>query len=611
MKINPKKCVKSLLLIVFGCLLLVHSPLLALDDKDADPLAGERNQEIDLGLEKIKLDTPKKATPAPADTYRRFKAEDETEKVKAKITDIELQGNYFVPDKTIKDAIFSRVGETVSNPKIKADLKAIYSLGYFSDVTVEFEDYKDGTRVIYKIFENPVIRTITIHGNTVISTREIRSNMQTQTGKIINFKFLQSDINRINQLYKEKGYALARVANVDTDAKNHTLHVYIIEGIVESIVLEGNKNTQDYVILRELSIKPGSVFNEKLLAKDLKTVFNLGYFSEINPVFEPGSTKDKIIIVLKIKETRTSTINFGGGFGEAEGWFGFIDFSVNNLFGTARNMLIRGQSGQELQTYQFKYSDPWFLPDQLGDHTGFAFRRWYTVGTDIYLADEDKIRNGWDASITKPLRENLNITYTLGSEKVDPYGTTTFESYLQDTIGVSFSYDTRDFWLNPHSGALYTLALKEGWKYTSYTSGFFKATMDLNQYIPIVEGQTFATHLGVGSGFGDVPEGELYWAGGANTIRGYYPSEAKTGRRKVILNLEYRNTFNEIFQGVLFFDTGNAWNDGFIVTSDFISGWGPGVRLTTPLGPIRLDYGIPSGRTLGEGIIHFSIGQAF
>lgn len=588
-------------ILIFTFILAISSvPTFATDDLK---LPGVGLGQIDLKAITVES--------SPANKFMRFPKKETKIETRAKITDIDIWGNYYVDSKPIIDAIFSRVGETLVPAKIKADLKAIYALGYFSDVTSEFEDHQDGTRVIFKVIENPALRTIRVHNNTAISTKEIRSVMKNQSGKILNFKHLQADIQSINALYKEKGYTLARVANVDTDAKNHVLHIYVIEGIIESIVLEGNKNTKDYVVLRELHSKPGSVFNEKVLSKDLKRVFNLGYFSELNPVFEPGSTKEKIVMILKIKESRTSTINFGGGYGEAEGWFGFIDLSVNNLFGTARNILIRGQTGQELQTYQFKYTDPWFLPNQLGPRSGFSARRWFTVGTDIYMADEDKVRNGWDLSLTKQLRENFNITYTLGSEKVDPYNAATFEAYIQDTVGVTFSYDTRDFWLNPSAGALYSLSLKEGWKHTSYTSGFFKIGVDFNQYIPIVEGQTFAAHVGSGAGFGDVPEGELYWAGGANTIRGYYPTDARTGRKKFILNLEHRVTFNDVFQGVLFIDWGNAWNDGYLVPSDFITGWGPGIRLTTPLGPIRLDYGVPSGQNFGEGIIHFSIGQAF
>jgi outer membrane translocation and assembly module TamA len=66
-----------------------------------------------------------------------------------------------------------------------------------------------------------------------------------------------------------------------------------------------------------------------------------------------------------------------------------------------------------------------------------------------------------------------------------------------------------------------------------------------------------------------------------------------------------------MFQGVLFYDWGNAWNAEWPNTYDFISGKGFGVRLNTPMGPIRLDYGVAGNRSFSEGALHFSIGHAF
>ncbi len=527
------------------------------------------------------------------------------------ITALEVEGNKYVAEKDVMDVVFIRIGDSVSEEKIKGDLKAIYALGYFADVAASFEAYGGGTKVIFRVTENPRIEDIQVEGNTVYTTAELLSLLSTKKGDVLNFKKLQEDIEQINARYKKDGYILARVIDVETDKKTNILHFKIIEGAVESIALEGNENTKDYVILRELKTRPGTVLNEEVLKKDLRRVFNLGFFSEVTPNFEPGSAKDKVVLQLKVKETRSSTINFGGGYGEREGWFGFVDLSINNLLGTAQGLLIRGQSGQQLSTYQFKYYNPWLWPEKLGDHAAFTFRRWLTIGRDIFLLDQSGIYNGFDFSLSKPLRENYNVTWTLGSENVSPYQTSTFEAYRSDTIGVGFSYDTRDFWLNPREGRYYTLDLKQGWKYASATTNFFKIGSDLNNYYPLFQNQVLAMHVGAGVGFGDVPIGEVYWAGGANTIRGYYASEARTGKRKIITNVEYRINFSDMFQGVFFYDWGNAWDLGAPDPAQFISGWGPGVRINTPLGPIRLDWGIPGGKAFGEGIMHFSIGQAF
>ncbi|OGC11819.1 hypothetical protein A3K48_04940 [candidate division WOR-1 bacterium RIFOXYA12_FULL_52_29] len=527
------------------------------------------------------------------------------------ITSLEIRGDSTVPEKEIVDVIFSRVGNTITDEKIRADLKAIYTLGYFADVSSSFEAFSGGTKVIFNVVENPRINAIVFDGNSVYSTAELQALIKIKQGSILNFKSLQDDIAAINDLYKKDGYMLSRIADVDTDKKSGTLTFKIVEGRLESIVLAGNDSTKDYVILREFKSLPGTVLNEVQLKKDLRNVFNLGFFSEITPNFEPGSTKDNIVLELKIKESRTSTINFGGGWGEREGGFGFVDLSINNLMGTAQGLLIRGQVGQQLSSYQFKYTNPWFWPERFGDKTAFTFRRWLTVGRDVFQTDQQAQYNGADVSFGKPLGGNYSVTLTLGRENVDPYGGSTFEAYISNTLAVTLAFDTRDFWLNPKEGRYYTLELKQGFKEAAANSTFSKASLDLNHYYPVFDNQVAAVHGGFGAGTGDVPIGELYWAGGANTIRGYYPSEAHKGTLKIILNGEYRLNFSDMFQGVFFYDWGNAWSGDAPDTANFISGWGPGMRINTPLGPIRLDYGVPAGRTFSEGIMHFSIGQAF
>lgn len=527
------------------------------------------------------------------------------------ITAVEIRGNKAVPQKEIMDAVFCRVGDSVVEEKVKADLKAIYALGYFSDVISTFEPYAAGSRLIYKVTENMVISNLVISGNTVFSTAEILARLGSQAGTVLNFKKMQEDIEKINGLYKTGGYMLARVVDVGTDKQTKTVTFKIIEGIVESVSLQGNENTKDYVILRELKTKPGAPLNEEVLKKDLRRIFNLGFFSEVTPNFEPGTTKESVVLQLKIKETRSSTVNFGGGYGEQQGWFGFVDLSINNLLGTAQGLMLRGQAGQQFSTYQFKYTNPWFWPEKLGDHTALTFRRWLTLGRDVLLTTQDGIYNGADLSFTKPWRENTSVTWTFGTENVSPYLSSTFEAYRADTLGLTLAYDTRDFWLNPREGRYYTLDLKQGWITTRNMSSFTKIGPDINHFYPLFDNQVLAFHAGAGLGLGNVPIGDLYWAGGPNTVRGYYPSQAQTGPRKLIANLEYRLNFSDMFQGVFFYDWGSAWASGLPNFPTFLTGWGPGIRVNTPLGPIRLDYGVPAGKSFGEGVMHFSIGQAF
>lgn len=531
------------------------------------------------------------------------------------ITGINIKGNSAVPSARILEQVSLRVGDRMTQQALNNNIKAIYAMGYFSDVTPAVSRSRKGSAVTFTVTENPVLKGITVEGCTVYPLSKIYGMLQSKAGKIMSFKAVQDDVKAIDDLYHKDGYVLERVVNVSTDPKTDILKIKIIEGMIEQVALDGNTLTKNYVILREMKSRPGTVLNEKTLAKDLKKIFNLGFFSDISPDFEPAASPDKVILLVKMKETKTNTINFGGGYGEREGMFGFLDLSAENVFGTGQGILLRGQAGQQQSTYQFRYMYPWLLPDKLGDKVSATFRRWYTIGKNVYLIGQPESEgkfNGWDIAFNKPITDEWNTTLTLGSERVEPT-VNPFDPYTSNTIGLALSFDTRDNWMNPTKGRFATYGITRGWRVKpSITTDFTKNTADLNQFLPLGPSQVLALHFGVGAGFGDVPPSELYYVGGANTVRGYDPSQAETGTKKYLMNIEYRYTFNETFQGVLFYDFGKAWYvPRWPDMENSISGRGFGMRLNTPMGPIRLDYGVGAYRTFSEGVLHFSIGQAF
>ena len=528
------------------------------------------------------------------------------------VSGIEVTGNSAISAEAIMSPVLTRVGDPLSADKVRGDMKAIYAEGNFSDVKVGFESYAGGTKIIFKVQENPVITRVDIQGVTVYSSTEVRSLVTVAVGQVLNYQTLRDDIKRLEDKYKADGYVLAKVVDVSSDAATGIVTFEVVEGVIEDISLEGNKVTKDYVIMRELKSEEGKPLNQNNLKRDIGKVTNLNFFKSVEPKFEPGKDPDKVALILAIEEKKTASVNFGGGYGDRQGWFGFVDLTWDNLLGTGQNTMVRGQFGQELQTYQLRYFIPWVFPHLFGGHTGFTARRWYTVGRDIFnpAAIQDQIKNGWDLGFSKVFSDAFSASITVGSEKISPTSTATFEPYTSDTISLSLSYDTRDIWINPHSGAFYTFSIRNGWKHAgSGESAFTKYTPDLNWYLPTSENGRFAVHLGLGMGLGDVPLSEVYYMGGANTVRGYEINEVRFGRRQTLLNLEYRYDFNDMLQVVGFFDSGNAWDSGFIDPSQFMTGRGLGVRLNTPVGPIRLDYGIAAYRD--SGVFHFSIGQAF
>ena len=104
--------------------------------------------------------------------------------VASKITAIDVSGNKQIPTQDILPAVFSKVNDTIDQEKIKIDLKSIYALGYFSDVTVSFEAYKDGSKIIFNVKENHTLKSVYIQGNTVYSTSEMTNALGLTAGQV-------------------------------------------------------------------------------------------------------------------------------------------------------------------------------------------------------------------------------------------------------------------------------------------------------------------------------------------------------------------------------------------------------------------------------------------
>jgi outer membrane protein insertion porin family len=168
-------------------------------------------------------------------------------------------------------------------------------------------------------------------------------------------------------------------------------------------------------------------------------------------------------------------------------------------------------------------------------------------------------------------------------------------------------YDTRDDVFNPHNG-WYGIAQAEiAGRFLGGDNNYNKYILDLRNYIDTGQDTVLALRLMGGIADTTLPEYEKFTVGGVNTLRGYDLAEFE-GEQMLVFNAEYRWDIADNTQLVVFGDAGYAWAlDEPIRLDDIKFGYGVGLRFDTPLGPIRLDYG------LGEegGQTYFSIGQTF
>lgn len=520
------------------------------------------------------------------------------------ITDIAVEGNQNVIANEILAVVQTELGENFNREKIKNDLQAVYDMGYFQDVTVNFRNYEGGLQVIFEVEENPVLEKINIEGNQVYSKEQIVEWIDVNVDKILNLNNLNEGLKNVVTKYEDNGYILINFEDVNFSPEGE-LNLKIDLGHINDIVLSGNQKTRDYVIFREINLEKGAVLNINDIREASRKVYRLNYFEDINPELKRISEdSNEVDVVFNLTEKKTGNFNFGGGYSSKDGWFGFVKVKESNLGGNGQTLGFNYQFGKNTN-YNLNFYEPYLM----GSPTSFSANIYkrktdkedYTedvTGGSISLG-HDLIR-GWRGTARYKLE---NSVITSQSEDVDD------ETNEIRSITLKADKDTTNNPFNPTSGLIASLSTEQAGYLFGGDANFNKYNADIRKfYSGFKVDHAWALRFMAGTSTGVLPTSEKYNLGGADTLRGY-DSYSFTGDDMILTQIEYRLPVADNFTGVIFTDGGNVWENGdTIKLHDLHVGVGLGVRLNTPIGQIRLDYGWDQE---GKGMPHFSIGNTF
>jgi len=586
------------------------------------------------------------------------------EKRKLRIKKIEIKGNKHFSKKKIlslmkaKPASFFRPG-FFREDVLKEDLeriKSFYKSQGFNQVKVDysFKIQKDRVFITINLDEGKryKIGEIKIEGNKNISTQEILKVIKIKPGDIYVESKVNDEIANIQRLYSDKGFIFAQVKDLSV-LNPETQKIDICFKIVENqvcyvnrILIKGNIKTKDRVIRRNLKIKPGEKVEGEKLRKSLQRLKNLGIFEEVSFSHIPTQESNKIDLVVNVKEAKTGYFSFGGGYSSVEEFVGFIELSQSNFdwknpptfLGGGQKFSLKGEFGTSKEFIDVSFTNPQIFDKPI--LFGFdGYKRRYLREADIgYGYDEDRrggdIRFGYE--FTDFFRAKLGLRYE--KVKISNIPETATQELKKEEgrktsakLEYALIYDTRDNIFSPSKGFYSKLDLDHSAKFLGSDEEFVKIFSDNAFYLSLIKRSVLELRMrmGIAVPYGDsdrIPIFDRFFAGGAYTIRGY--DERKVGpidpitkdpiggEALLIFNVEYTYPLTDFLKLAVFFDTGNVWSEyeDFKV-KDLKSGVGIGIRVKTPLGPIRLDYGYPLDLGPGEekkkGKFHFSISRGF
>ena len=484
--------------------------------------------------------------------------------------------------------------------------------------------------------------SVTFEGNTVLTSAAILKKLSLKPGSPFNDRLLDEDKYRILSAYTDKGYLYAQV-EVDRILRDNVIDIRyrITEDrlvTIGKIILRGNIYTRDSVIMRELLLKPGDVYDYSAILASQQRIYHLGYFSlaKFEPV-HPGEKEYVKDMLLTVAERPAGAMEVGVGYGDLDRLRGSVELSHRNLWGTARYMSVRFEESDILKRAIFNFKEPWMFNRDMDGKLSLIWSDSEELNSDTrqlyYKTRKTAVSFGVEKTygkLTPSLTyqfENVVNYDVLAAAEVTPEDS---GRVLVSSLSPALLLDLRDDVFNPHRGALYGITLKEALRVLLSQADFSKLTMQGSWFLPIdTSVVALSARAGMAWPFGNtlvVPLHERFYAGGSTTVRGYTqdsigPSAPDTngnlipqgGQSMAIFNIELRLNPGEGLGFVLFTDAGNVWPNQEINLNDLRASYGIGLRYGTPIGPLRIDYGQKIRRQPGEspGEVHFNIGNTF
>ncbi len=595
-----------------------------------------------------------------------------------KLSDIEIEGLDAIPHKTLEDQFKSKIASFIplfglnrgktSNDLLRQDsslvLKQLRDIGYRKAQVEVLRGVKPDSEdlvITFNVKQGPrtYVDQIGIQGNAVLTTTELSEELEIEPLDPLVLSDVTNNADRLLAVYNRRGYADAEVTTElfdlgSFDGQDRVRLIYnVTEGNrvrIANITTRGTALTDNGRLKRDFYIfKEGDYLRNDELQQTERVLYDTDAFNSVNITTTPvGTTANGVEqrdVTVNLYEAKRWLLIYGFGFqttssslvvpglGFLNGARGLVQLTNTNLFGKLYTGTTQLRVSQDELFGQISFQNPRPFGIEWPALISLFARR---------LAEQSFNSDRYTATfqVEKRLTPESILYLAYNFERISIYNLNVNPDEIERNrqairlgrIGPSYARDTRDRASEPTKGTLTTGSLSLASTAFGGTEQFVKLLVEHNRYYPIKKFRdtvyAASGRLGLAAPFGGkqtLPISERFFAGGSRDLRGFDfeeagPQDPDTGRplggnAVFVLNNELRFPIYGILGGAVFSDTGNV----FARVRDFrpqnlTETIGFGLRLSTPVGPVRVDFGYlvfnrPDGVPSSQ--IHFSFGSTF
>ncbi len=587
-----------------------------------------------------------------------------TEGTKGAISAIRFQGNTKFSDKILRKqmktkgkTLYSfidksgRLDETQLEQDISAVKEWYQDHGYIDVEVKEVQRQRAGGKlaIVVVLVEGPLyhVGKITVTGEKVASETKIRALLKMKEGGIYSPKQIREDSKKIADAYGSGGYVDLQVTPQGVPAGERVIdvHYQIQEGgpsFVQRINIVGNTRTKDKVIRREVLIAPGDILNSVRVETTKKRLDNLGYFSKVETFPEETGVSGRKDLTIQVEEKRTGSLNFGAGFSTIDQLVGFVEMSQGNFdilnwpnfTGAGQKFRFRIQYGSSRKDVTLSLTEPYFLDRRL------------SLGGELFYREADYLSNiytqrnyGFSLETRKAIAPFVAVSLQYRIEAIEIFNVAAGSSSqilleqgqtTKSQITAGIVNDTRDNPFLTRTGHRIVLTPYIAGGFLGGTEQIYGFSLEARQYFHLWKDSIllFSGQIASVDNWGSGSRVRIYdklFLGGSNDLRGFnfrdvsprdINGEPLGGQSMTSFTIEYTMPIIEKARFAVFYDTGlvnaSPWDYS---TNHLVSDVGVGLRLDLPIGPLRIDYGIPlqkdGYKDAGSGKFNFNVGYQF